>query len=294
MKSSQFLQLGVALAASAAAVCASAAPSPLVQGREYKLMLDPSQFTGSSTTLQTKVNAYWNDVKTVITSALLSRTASGNLTFDQQRSGMFYDVPTTCELNKLGYILRERVNASGTRELTLKYRSIDRYISGAKNVNGNQAGAETKFEDDITAPYKAVFSNSSKQNISAGKNINYTQDIVDLYPGFSGENLWNQLPLVKVGNATITEKTWKGGLADLGSKNGEFTLTLWYTSSSSITPSLVEVSFSYGDSDEVYTGKVAGNAKLLLEKMQAMATWPLPSGLTKTAWVYAYQPGFCQ
>lgn len=294
MKSSKLFRFGFVLGTTAWVVAAWAGPMPEVEGREYKLMLDPNQFIGSGTTLQTKINTYWNDVKTAIQSAPLSRTASGSLTFDQQRSVLFYDVPTTCELNNIGYILRERVNSSGSRELTLKYRSIDRYISGAKNVSGNQSGVETKFEDDITAPYKAVFSNSSKQNISVSKNINYTQDIVDLYPGFSSEGLWNQLPLAKVGNLTVAEKTYKGGLVDLGSKNGEFTLTLWYTSAASITPSLVEVSFWYGDSDEQYTGKVAGNAKLLLEKMQAMTTWPQPNGLTKTAWIYAYQPGFCQ
>ena len=102
------------------------------------------------------------------------------------------------------------------------------------------------------------------------------------------------LPLAKVSNLTVYEKTYKGALVDLGSKSGEFSLTLWYTSSTSTIPALAEVSFSYGDIDEQYTGKVASNAKLLLEKMQSMPTWPQPNGITKTAWVYAYQPGFCQ
>ncbi|WP_051243643.1 hypothetical protein [Azohydromonas australica] len=284
----------LALALCVTAQVALAGPQPEVEGREYKLMLDPAQFSGSGSTLQTKVSNYWNALRAVIQAAPLSRTPSGSMAFDQQRTVMFYDVPSTCELNNSGYILRERVNAGGTRELTLKYRSVDRYVAGAKNVAGNQAGAETKFEDDITAPFKAVFSHSSKQAISAGKNINLVQDIIDLYPGFSAEGFWNQLPLAKVGNLTVYEKTYKGGLVDLGSKNGEFSLTLWYTASASITPTLVEVSFSYGDSDEQYTGKVAGNAKLLLEKMSAMPTWPQPNGATKTAWAYAYQPGFCQ
>lgn len=284
----------VLLALCALSGAALAGPQPEVEGREYKLMLDPNQFLGSGTTLQGKVDSYWNALKSLIQSAPLSRTASGSLAYDQQRTVMFYDVPSSCELHKSGYILRERVNGSGTRELTLKFRSADRYISGAKNVAGNQAGVETKFEDDITAPFKAVFSHSSKQPISAGKNINELQDIVDLYPGFANEGLWSALSLARVGNLTVHEKTFKGGLADLGSKNGEFALTLWYTASTSTTPVLAEVSFWYGDSDEQYSGKVAGNGKLLLEQMQAMPTWPQPSGLTKTAWVYAYQPGFCQ
>lgn len=272
---------------------AAAGPQPEVEGREYKLMLDPNQFLGSGSTLQTRVNTYWSAVKTVVQSAPLGRTASGSLAYEQQRSVMFYDVPGSCELNQGGYILRERVGSTGARELTLKFRSADRYIAGARNVAGNQADAETKFEDDITAPFKAVFSHSTKQTISAGKNINELQDIVDLYPGFASQGDNTALPLTRVGGLTVYEKTWKGGKADLGSKTGDFTLTLWYTTSGGTTPVLAEVSYAYGDADEQYTGTVAGNGKLLLEQMQAMAGWALPSGLTKTAWVYAYQPGYC-
>lgn len=303
--------LALALCASALSVqAASKAPE---EGSEYKLMLDPMQFTGDEETTKAKVTEYWNELKARIQDASPSRQVSGELTFNKQRTVMFYDVPGTCELRKAGYILRERVDADGDRELTLKYRSPDRKVSASRKVAGKDPEAETKFEDDITASSKPVFSHSSTQPIQACEKINRVKDIVSSYPGFSQEGLSNKLPLARVGNLTVHETTYKNAAVDLDGLPAKFSLTLWYAKSDSTEPALAEMSFSYEKKKKKYTTSVADNAMRLLSTMHDMSPWTLrtavsddgisgngqgnagspPGNLTKTAWIYS-RSSFCE
>ena len=261
---------------------------------EYKLILDPGRFTGDGEVLQGQVDDYWTALKALIETAPLSRKTSGTMKLEKRRSIIFYDVPETCDVSRNSYILCERTDMDGKRELTLKYRSADRYIAGATNVRGNHTESKTKFENNITAPFKGLFSHSSKQPILPSQNIGRMQDVVRLYPGLAGEGFASQLALARVGGLTADEKTYEGPTVDLGKQEGEFALTLWYTAPDSITPVLAEISFCYEDKTEQYSGKVARNAKLLLDSMQTMTDWAKPDSKTKTAWVYEQQPDFCK
>lgn len=206
---------------------------------------------------------------------------------------MMYDTAGSCLLYNNSLIFRERVE-DGDREVTLKYRSVDRYKAGHQDMEGTESGAETKFEQDLGAPYTSKFSHSTTQPISESKNLNKLDDPIGLYPDHMEQyNFDEDTAIVKVGGLTIYEKVYKGTSVDLGNKDGEFSLTLWYTSSTSTTPAVAEISFKYSDVDEDFSEYVVTRAKKLFELMQTLSAWNNPNSTTKTAFVYNYNPSFC-
>jgi hypothetical protein len=261
-----------------------------VGSREYKLMLDASKFTGSNPIVAT--SNYWSAIGALIDNNL-SRDRSGSFSLAKDRTISIYDTAGTCLLYNNSLIFRERIE-NGDREVTLKYRSLDRYIVGYQDMDGIELNAETKFEEDIGAPYVSKFSHSTTQGISDGKNLNKLDDPINLYPNHMNQyNFDGDATIVQVGGVTIYEKVYRGTSVDLGSKAGEFSLTLWYTSSTSTTPVVAEVSFRYEDTDENFSENVVTRAKKLFELMQTLGAWNNPNSITKTAFIYSYNPSFC-
>ncbi len=268
----------------------SADTPPAVSSREYKLMLQPSLFNGNNPVAM--INTYWNDLKTVI-NTVLSRSTSGNFMLSHQRIIRFYDTLSSCLLNRNNLIFRERIEGD-QREVTLKYRSPDRFIAAYQDMSAIAGDAETKFEEDLSAPFISKYSHSTTQNISSSKNLNRMDDPIGLYPGLLSYQFDDTLPIAIVGNLTITEQVYQGPSIDLGSKNGEFSLTLWYANGNTGAPVVAEISFKYADANEDYSENVVARAKILFELMQTMDTWQISTALTKTAYVYGYNPSFCQ
>jgi hypothetical protein len=61
-----------------------------------------------------------------------------------------------------------------------------------------------------------------------------------------------------------------------------------------IAPGAVaEMSFKVKADNGDFTGKVTDRSKLLFATMRAMNLWASMSIITKTEWVYQYQPSFC-
>ncbi len=261
-----------------------------VGSREYKLMLDASLFSGS--TPENNVTQYWSDLDAVITTQL-NRNSSGSFSLSKDRTVMVYDTQSSCLLKNNNLIFRERVE-NGNREVTLKYRSLDRYIAGHQDMSGTKSDAQTKFEQDLGVPYTSKFSHSTTQSISNSKNLNKLDDPIGLYPDLQKYNFDDTTPIVKVGGLTIYEKVYKGTSVDLGNKDGEFSLTLWYLTSTSTTPIIAEISFKYKDVNEDYSENVATRAKALFELMQTMTSWNDVNSTTKTAYIYNYNSSFCQ
>ena len=83
---------------------------------------------------------------------------------------------------------------------------------------------------------------------------------------------------------------YEGGEVDLGNKDGEFSLTLWYDSPSSTEPKIAEISFKYKDktNEEDYSETVASGAKKVFTAMQGMSNWVSDKSQTKTSYVYQY------
>lgn len=261
-----------------------------VGSREYKLMLDPALFAGSSPA--TAVSQFWNDLEPLIENNL-SRTATGTFALTKSRTVRFYDTPLTCVLNNHSYSFRERVENSA-REVTLKFRSPDRYISQYEDLSGTETDASTKFEEDISAPFASKYSNSTTQGISDTKNLNKMDDPIRLYPGLLSYGFDDTEAIAIVGNLTVEESVYEGTEVDLGNENGAFSLTLWYKSGITTVPVIAEISFKHKDAAEDYSQNVVTRSKTLFELMQTMSGWLSPSSLTKTAYVYSYDPAFCQ
>jgi hypothetical protein len=263
---------------------------PNVESREYKLMLDPSLFTGSNPS--TAITNFWDTLENLIETNM-GRSASGSFSLDKSRTVRFYDTPESCVLKNSGFVFRERVENTN-REVTLKFRSPDRYISGYQNMSASSSSAETKFEEDISAPFVSKYSYSTTQGISSSKNLNKMDDPVGLYPGLEAYGFDEDEAISLVGNLEISERVYKGTDVDLGNKDGQFSLTLWYRSGFLTTPVVAEISFKYADSSEDYSEHVVTRAKAVFEQMQSMSAWVATEAITKTAYVYAYNPSYCQ
>lgn len=269
--------------------------NPDVTSREYKLLLDPNNFTYA--TESSKVDDYFDDLVTAVEAAI-SRDVTGSLSLDTTRTVKFYDKSSSCDLKSLGYIFRDRIE-SGNSEVTLKFRSPDRYISDFEDLSASSNQAETKLEADIgvkgTNTFNVVYSHSTTAPNT--RTINEFADINYHFPGFDSDyGFSDNTPLSLVGNLSINERVYKGGEIDLGSIDAEVSVTLWYTSSSPSSathPAIVEVSFKYEDSSADYTKAVVNRAKTSFEALQGLTAWNSTSSTTKTEFVYSYNPGFC-
>ncbi len=273
---------------------ASALANPDVTTREYKLLLNPNLFT--SATESTKANEYFTSFTSVVESAI-ARDVSGSLTLDKTRTVKFYDTAGSCLLDDLGYIFRDRIENSQS-EVTLKFRSPDPYIADFEDLSASSNQAETKLEADIGSktsnPFNIVYGHSTTSPNT--RTINDFEDINVHFPGFdSNYNISDSTALSLVGNLSIYERVYDGGLIDLGSIDAEVSLTFWYTSipSGSQKPVVVEVSFKYEDASADYTKAVVNRAKQSFDAMLGLTSWNSTSSVTKTQFVYQYNPSFC-
>ncbi|MGK7882102.1 MAG: hypothetical protein AB4060_18675 [Crocosphaera sp.] len=256
---------------------------PVITSREYKLILVPSNFNGSNP--DDAVNDYWKELQLLVEGEPINRETKGFLTLAKNRTVKFYDTPGTCQLKNKDLVFRERVE-NGDREVVLKFRSPDRYIAGSLPITGDKS----KFEEDISKPFCSKFSYSAKKAISGTKNLNKMDDPVGLYPELKKYKFDLDEAIKEVNGLTVSEKVYEGGEVDLGNKDGEFGLTLWYDSPSSTEPKIAEISFKYKDktNKEDYSEKVASRAKKVFTAMQGMSNWVSDKSQTKTSFVYKY------
>lgn len=268
--------------------------NPDVTSREYKLMLDASQFSYSSES--SNVGSLISAAETAIEAAI-SRDVYGAISLDHVRDVRFFDTEDSCELAAIGYSFRDRVE-SGDSEVTLKFRSPDRYISDFEDLDSSTSGAETKLEADISAvgpdQFRVVYGHSTKAPNT--RTINEFADIHAHFPGFEDDYGFDDNDALDVvGGLTIREHVYKNVMIDLGSIDAEISVTLWYGSvpSGGQQPVIAELSFKYEDSSADYTKKVVNRAKTAFEALQTLSSWVDTGSATKTAFVYAYDPGFC-
>ncbi|WP_444997137.1 hypothetical protein [Aliikangiella sp. IMCC44359] len=276
----------------AASFCIQANPD--VISREYKLMLKASQFSYNNEA--SAVSSFLGTAETEIENAI-SRNVTGTASLSKVREVKFFDVSGSCELSNNGYSFRERIENSHS-EVTLKYRSPDRYISDFENLSANSNQSVTKLEADIgvssTSNFKVVYGHSTKAPNT--RTINKMDDINEQYPGFDQNYAFNDnLSLALVGNLVIREHVYKGMEIDLGSFDAEISVTLWYNGvpSGAQKPVVAEVSFKYEDSSADYSKKVVNRAKIAFEALQNLTAWTDPNSKTKTRFVYDFNSTFC-
>lgn len=195
------------------------------------------------------------------------------------------------------YIFRDRIE-SGQSEVTLKFRSADPYIADFENLSASSNQAETKLEADIGAKVdnalSIVYGNSTTAPNT--RTINNVEDINVHFPGFDTDyGIADSTALSLVSNLSIHERVYDGGVIDLGSIDADVSITFWYSSvpTPSQKPVAVEVSFKYEDSSADYTKAVVNRAKQSFDAMQTLSSWNSTSSVTKTQYVYSYNPSFC-
>lgn len=271
--------------------------SPKVTSREYKLLLNPNNFSYENEA--SNVNSYFTLAKAAIKNKI-SRNIIGNMIFDKQREVRFYDTQGSCPLNSMGYSFRERIeNVSKTREVTLKYSSYDHYLTDFENISSSLPGARTKLEDDVTRKDNLGFLvvASKSTTLPTSRTINDFEDINTLFTGFKDNYTFNNSQkLQQVGGLTIYERKYDGATIDLGEFKAELEMSLWYTQMpyTGLKPALVEISFKYADANASYTKKVVTRATLSFHALKSLTQYNAPSSTaTKTQFVYQYQPNFC-
>lgn len=268
--------------------------------REYKVLLEPSNFTYQ--TEQATVDTFAQALASTISQTII-REVTGSAVLDKERTVTYWDVPGSCELRALNYSFRDRLNIydSSDRDAALKYRNPDRFISGYEDLSTNQADFETKMEEDVLInnnfEFLAKHSHSTKID-GYTKNINKVEDIYDHFPGFEAAygTIDPELPLVAVGNINFYERRYEGQRIDLGRFDADIVISLWYTSPTpqpTDSPVVAEVSFDYADTAGEYTQKVVQRAADSIVAIAKMSDWVGLDAQTKTNFAYSNAPNFC-
>ena len=244
-----------------------------VVSREYKVMLKKERFVGSQDDLVERAKDFWNAFKDSIQDIVCD--TDGNLKkIEKQRTLRFYD-STDRRLRENDYVFRERVDLNtGQREVTLKFRHPDRYISQARDMAAGVENGRTKFEEDIKLPFMKLYSFSTKQSISDGKSLNKLNDPGKLYPDLKKrlKSYEENESIDIVGKFTAKEIVVSGAYFQI-KKNpkveAECALIAWYEEAGEEgKPVVVEFSFSYENEREEYDGEAAQRAYDVFGRLQ--------------------------
>jgi len=287
-----------------------------LNGREYKLLLKPTKFTGDPSVAL--ASNFWNHhLKPIINRQLDKRSggkvrSKGHFAAAKIRSVRFWDtkrhVLASCDLS-----LRQRgktLDSDGEQEITLKLRTSDLFISGLTAVTGSHPDAETKLEEDI-APLQVQLSRSSKgrkvvadygntrsrfsrsttQPLAADEIPGTLAQACELFPSLEkdllrGDQRDFSLKTRLMPGPSIEEHVFKGPKVELGSGiSGEFALTFWhFVGARRRIPDVREISFRCSTDDGPMRLRAAWRAHLLFVAMQKeLAGWVNAEDSSKTA-----------
>jgi hypothetical protein len=220
---------------------------------------------------------------------------AGNLvTIKKPRLVSFYDTGGF-QFRSNSYVFRERTDTDrGKREVTLKLRHPDRYVSQDKNSDTarNKKG-ETKFEEDIKPPFTTLYSFSTTQPISRNVTLNCLGNVLSLFPELKKHlgPILKKEPVDLVGSLVAQELVIVGAKFQISRKpkvDSECALIVWYRHLGlQNEPLVVEFSFRYGNKRGKYRWEAALRAHAIFARMQkALAGWIDQNSPTKTAFVY--------
>jgi hypothetical protein len=266
---------------------------PKIISREYKLLLRATLFQGADTQLIRSAKIFWHDFGRAV--GTIARDTDGRLAAKERRLIRFYDTADH-RLHRSDYAFRERIDeATGQREVTLKFRHPDRYLAASRDLApASSRDAKTKFEEDIKVPFQGLYSHSTTHPIGGSKNLNKLHDPCRLFPGLSKrlDHYDDDEPITPVGAVTARELVLTGIHVRIGNSHeveADCALIVWYDAAGDRhRPEVVEFSFRYGDHDEGYDGKAARHAYEISQILQtpALCDWVDPAGTTKTAYAY--------
>lgn len=262
-----------------------------LDSREYKLMLDPKQFAGYDPT--PALSSLETDLLDRMVRSGLELETNGTVTaLRAERTVKFYDTPGECALRERGFIFRER-SSDGDREVTLKFRSPDRYVAASHDLDASRAAAEHKFEEDIKPGFRSIFSQSNTAGIGSRKRFDDIGDLADLFEGIEQADIPNSTPLAVVAGAPMYEYVFGRRIFDLGDLTAEMSVTLWYLDPADTEPAVAELSFKYEEDERDLDPESVATGIRLFERMTSLGRWVADDSPTKTAFVYSIDPTFC-
>ena len=267
-----------------------------VSSREFKLMLDAARFEGGEAQLLESASDFWRRVSEVVESFGIDTDGDlDEIEHDKRRTVCFFDSPSL-RLRRNGYVFRERrYEASGAREVTLKFRHPDRTLVEDRDMSPAPEAQDdkTKFEED-RKPGQSLFSFSTKQTISHDKKLNRMDDPGRLYPDLAkrldaydpGE------PIEKVGTSGFREVVVTGAGFHIGRDpkvEASCALVTWCEEPDVARyPAVAEFSFNYNDDLDNPWPRAMGFA--LLELISEHLEWVDHESKTKTAYAYSLAP----
>jgi len=264
-----------------------------VVSREYKIMLRAKLFTGAEASLLAHAHALWQDVSEKVRVVALD-TAGDLSRIKTRRDVSFFDTRHH-RLNGAGYIFRERRETGGAeREVTLKCRHADRFLSQARDMQpATSSDAKTKFEEDIKIPFVSMHSFSTTVAIDDRARFATLRDVIRLFPDLPHriDRADDDEPLLVVNDFTARELVITGATAQIGKTpktDAEWALIVWYDERDEREkPAVVELSYRYGDKNEEYGGGLTRRAFDVFNVLQTeLKKWVDPEPRTKTAFVF--------
>ncbi len=272
----------------------------LVTSREYKVMLKPGMFAVKRQNVVDRCNDFWSDFSKSISDSVVK--VSGK--FDEikhERRISFLDTPDKL-LRKNSYVFRirrENDSQADESEVTLKFRSPDRYISQDRDLAGvKKRTNKLKFEEDIkslgeVSPFYTLYSYSSKQDKVPLVKLKKLKDITKIYP-FLKDKLWldnRSSKLETVGEFQAAETVIAGPkfrIAENPKIDCEYACILWREpDTDEEQPLVAEFSFRYGSRHGIYSQAEAIRAyRAFVSLTRNLSGWVAGESPTKTAYAY--------
>ncbi|MGB5733467.1 MAG: hypothetical protein WBM40_03375 [Thiohalocapsa sp.] len=264
-----------------------------VTSREYKLMLRAAPFAGDEAALNQAAASFWRELAGIVLPSAVTVSGTDDIT-RKRRKVRFFDTADHW-LRRNDYVVRERVDLEkDERQLTLKFRHADRFISQDRDMQPADGFAEDmKFEEDIKPRFQSLYSFSSSIVLDKDDAAETIEYVCKRFPGLAAAN--DAIPkdeaLIAVGDFTGYERVIKGTTFQIRKDPqvfAECSLTLWYADEQGEAPILAEFSFKYEDAKEDYTATMARRAHDAFIAMQEeLGDWLDAESMTKTAYVYA-------
>ena len=263
-----------------------------IRSREYKLMLAAGRFAGDEAGVSEVAGALWRSLAGIIVPTAVA--VSGTDTIERKTRRVRFLDTADHWLRRNDYVVRERIDqADGARQVTLKFRHPDRFISQDRDMKPADRFAEDmKFEEDIKPRFQSLYSFSSSVVLDSEDVIETLKDVAKLFPGLSGAvaEMPKTAALTTVGGFTAYERVIKGTSFQIRRDPEVFAeccLTLWYEQEAAPEPILAEFSFDYENADGEYTAVMARRAyDAFIAIQEGLDDWLDVESQTKTAYVY--------
>jgi hypothetical protein len=252
-----------------------------LDGREYKLLLDPRGLSDE----RTSVNDFYERSLRKILSRGKERKVDGLFGPPKDRDVRFFDT-AALSLDAAGFCLRRR-RSNDRGDVNLKLRLPDLFVVAGTALNGRDAKAKPRFEEDISPlevttacgdvriaeppSIRSRFALSTKQKFKAG--LDTLGDAFELYPSLrkslrlAGQDAEPASPLRK--GPRIRERVFDGPELNFGhGVKAEVTLAFWKLAPEAPTQSIAEISYRCETPDGRIPGEAAREALALFLDLQ--------------------------